>query len=220
MRPIAKRQNAPESFRRWLTPPSDNPGWRASWEAFADPQKAHVSASLLQEQGRICCYCGWRIGLTGTDHHIEHLSPGRAPNDAGALDYRNMLASCGPRSVPKRQQHCGEHKGSERLPITPLDPQCPAYFRYAADGRMVPGLRGQDLAIESIRVLNLNAVLLAGRRRAIMRAVEAMDAAELSRALARCTQAPGGVFEEFCFVTESAVRERLNKRPPAAAPEV
>lgn len=53
--------------------------------------KEALKATLLQEQGKICCYCGKRIDLKNAD--IEHFEL-KSLNPRKTFDYHNLWASC------------------------------------------------------------------------------------------------------------------------------
>jgi len=53
----------------------------------------------------------------------EHLYPEKA------LDFYNMLCSCQNKLKKGEPRHCGNLKGDDELPISPLDEDCERYFK-------------------------------------------------------------------------------------------
>lgn len=219
MRHISKRAQIPSKFKEWLD--QANQDWQPTWAGLSGEPKEDLDDSLLAEQGHICCYCGWRVGVIESDHHIEHVVPGRSATDPGALDYRNLLISCGPvwqdareqpiRSGPRHLQHCGGHRGETPLPISPLLVDCTDYFIYTDDGRVIPSHRNRELAQQTIDILNLKADWLSRRRAAAIQALEGLSVVELQRLRSRCNQIIDGFLSEFCFVVANVASARLER---------
>jgi uncharacterized protein (TIGR02646 family) len=164
----------PASFTTWKQ--QAKPDWQPTWQNFQKPEKTDVLDALLQEQGHICCYCGQRISSTLS--HIEHLKP-RKHFPAEKLDHSNFLASCPgypedeQQAVKPLQKFCG-HKKSDwydrDLMVSPLDPDCAAYFRYTALGEILPTPESDRViaAQTTIERLGLNHTKLdRGRRTAL-----------------------------------------------------
>ncbi|MBE9028192.1 TIGR02646 family protein [filamentous cyanobacterium LEGE 11480] len=169
-----QKDSEPASFTTWKQQANEN--WQPTWENFQKPEKTEVLAALLQEQGYICCYCGQRISAPSS--HIEHLKP-RKHFPAEKLAYSNFLASCPgyPETEnlePKPlQEFCGHQKSdwyNADLLVTPLDPDCAAYFRYTALGEILPTIAPtrEPAAKTTIERLGLDhSKLDRGRREAI-----------------------------------------------------
>lgn len=150
MRPITKGPE-PVAFARWKI--VGDPGWNPSYGDLANPQKNEVKASLIAEQGAVCCYCERRITLPTS--HIEHLVPQHA-DPSKDLDYGNLLASCEPetKTSPPR---CGHRKDDADLPVHPLLPDCSDYFVFESSGNVgpAPGAVHRDPATRAIELLGL-----------------------------------------------------------------
>lgn len=214
MRAIPKRKTPPDAYSKWLGKTGDTPEAAPSWTNMEGPVKQVLAAALVEEQGYLCCYCGGRIGRSVTDHHVEHLVPGRTAAAPGALAYANLLASCGPTHRSRDKQHCGEHKADERIPVTPLDADCAEHFLFTADGRILPSLRAPAPAQQTIDILNLKESSLARRRAGAIRALDELNPEELRRFRERCNQvAADGKLREFCFVLAALIGTRLAEAP-------
>jgi uncharacterized protein (TIGR02646 family) len=145
-----------KNLATWERPPT--------WADLQNPQKSALHDALCHEQGHICCYCNRRIGPDNS--HVEHIIA-RSREPSRALDYGNLLASCG-RDDPPPILTCGHSKGGQSLPVTPLQPDCETRFYYTAAGE-IRGLDGD--AMETTRICNLNADALVRLRAEAMRPV-------------------------------------------------
>ncbi len=157
MKHIVKRPEPPSLTRHRQQP-------HATYENYA--QKADLRRSLLQEQGKICCYCMQRI--EDAKMKIEHwASQRRHPHRQ--LEYQNLLGACeGGEGAPKHLQHCDTHKGEDDISVHPADPahNCEALIKYQADGVIYAGDTriNNDLDV----VLNLNLQRLCNNRKAAL----------------------------------------------------
>ncbi|WP_204103507.1 MULTISPECIES: retron system putative HNH endonuclease [Spirulina sp. CCY15215] len=153
-----RKQQPPNNFTEWKAKTKAEKT-NYSYDNLQNPEKRNIHESLLQEQGYICCYCCGRITLERS--HIEHLKA-QVDYPELALDYQNMLASCG--SVKRFPEYCGNHKGDRELPITPLQYRCEEYFEFLKDGRIrsrKTNLKQEEEtekteAEKTIEILNLN----------------------------------------------------------------
>lgn len=125
--------------------------------------KSNLKRALLEEQYWVCCYCCAKI-RTPEAAHIEHLVPHSSGKQQ--TDYGNFLASCNGYEI--RFDTCGHRKNSDLIPVTPLDPDCESRFIYSMSGEMTARPEDAD-ALETIRVLNLNAPELVKARRTLIR---------------------------------------------------
>jgi uncharacterized protein (TIGR02646 family) len=133
---------------------------------FADydnySQKDELRASLLTEQGHICCYCMQRI--KNDQMKIEHwCSQDKYPDLQ--LDYHNLLGACeGSQGLPKHLQHCDTKKGNETLTINPLEniKNCETLIKYLPDGKIYSDDKTIDNELNN--VLNLNTETLIDNR--------------------------------------------------------
>ena len=124
------------------------------------PESREKRSSLCSDSrtGYLCCYC--QSGIDRSTSHIEHFRP-QAGFPTEQIDYRNFLGSCncGERHAglsecddppleceveepaPANALHCGKFKGDSYSTdlISPLEPDCEAYFRYSElTGMMKP----------------------------------------------------------------------------------
>lgn len=145
----------PPAFTEWKS--LENPEWQPDWESIPGDVKRGIQASLLEEQGYICCYCS--MGISDNDSHIEHLRPrGKQEYSHLELDYQNLLASCQLRLRPREPRHCGVLKEDwydEDLMISPLSEDCEERFGFTADGDIYPVDGNDQAARETILELGL-----------------------------------------------------------------
>ncbi|GAA6620572.1 retron system putative HNH endonuclease [Scytonema sp. NUACC26] len=132
-----QKSREPDSLTKWnLKRGSRIPDWKS----FSKGVKDDVYFSLLQEQGYICCYCGRPISRKQC--HIEHYRP-KSVYKHLTFEYTNLIASCQGEDEdrPRVPVHCGHKKQAwfdEELMISPLDPNCPDYFKYSGSGEILP----------------------------------------------------------------------------------
>ena len=173
--------------------------------------KGQLKASLLSEQGYICCYCSKRIG--NENSHIEHFRPKGQPQYRGlSLDYTNLLASC--QGFREREENCGHSKGNdfdEELLISPLDEDCETLFTFSNRGK-IQAVDGNERAVYTIKTLQLDSPALNPAREEAMWASGAMndiDEAECKKLLDLFTKVDeNGRYVSFC----DAIVYHLNKR--------
>lgn len=125
------KSKEPESFINWKN--QANEDWQPSYDDLSGEEKRDVKNALMNEQGHICCYC--ETWLIYDNSHIEHLEP-QSNNEQGRLDFRNMLCSCQKELTKGEPRHCGNSKGNDIIPITPLMPDCESKFTYTNDGQI------------------------------------------------------------------------------------
>ena len=201
------KQPEPASFSAWKL--GDDPDWAPSWLALdsAPTVKQELKASLLSEQGAICCYCGIRV--TPGNSHIEHLKPRETFHDID-VEYSNLLVSC---TVEGKDRHCGSKKDrwyDAALFISPLDIDCEQRFHFLPDGRIAPQIAQDEAAITTITRLGLRSSKLIAHRKNVIEASgiydESMTDEDLRRwAGAVMQRGPEGNFTEFCFVVSSVL---------------
>jgi uncharacterized protein (TIGR02646 family) len=153
MKYISKTEE-PESLRAWKALQIETPNCR--YKHLPNPEKQELHQALLDDQGKICCYCQVEIALRSS--HIEHLKPQSSHPDE-TLNYQNLLASCqGEGETSRKPAHCGHKRGNELLPITPLDPNCEDWFVYTEDGQILanPNSVASTEAEKTIELLDLN----------------------------------------------------------------
>lgn len=190
----------------------------AGWNRFSHDNAAGgiyttTKATLLKEQGSICCYCEREIGDSSC--HIEHLhGKGRFPKQM--FQYENLLASCD--GFPDKADHCCGHKraqqGNPDLPISPLDANCESRFRYTGLGTIKPATEGDADAENTIAALGLNSRKLCGMRKALMHELEncvkGMSDSEFSVYVERKLQTDSnGRFPEFFTTIRQYAKDLL-----------
>lgn len=125
--------------------------------------KEELRASLINEQGYICCYCNREIDQDSAV--IEHFMPKGMPEYFHLVyDYENLLASCdGFQSDPKPREVCCDAKRfqNETLPLNPTNPTIETHFAYTIDGQII-GL--SDIGKDMIKKLSLDMPILEKRR--------------------------------------------------------
>lgn len=102
---INKRTEAPESFQNWLNDNDDrlqiqyedvNISGTQMWTEHTDlPEfpKPDLRKALLEDQGYVCCYCGFPVTNDGMSCVIEHFRPKKEYKKL-VFDYTNLFASC------------------------------------------------------------------------------------------------------------------------------
>jgi hypothetical protein len=89
------------------------------------------------------------------------------------LDFRNLLGCClGGEGLPRTQQSCDTHKGSDAVSIDPADPQrnCEELITYHEDGEI--DATRPDVRRDLSDVLNLNVWRLRSARKNVVVAVQ------------------------------------------------
>lgn len=193
-----------------------NEDWTPTYDKLSSLEKEAIRRALLLEQGYLCCYCGSRIGEVKDDCHIEHLLTQKARKDL-ALDFANMLGSCqpapapgGPRPVP---EHCGHKRGTTKLDVTPLMPDCESYFVFRSSGEILAAddeerrapaertIKALGLAVDKLRAARAAAVAAA------LEGTEDLPADEASRLVAIYEEAGAdGRLAPYCFAITAVLR--------------
>ncbi|MBA3922889.1 MAG: TIGR02646 family protein, partial [Nostocaceae cyanobacterium] len=131
--------------------------------------KDELRASLLTEQGYICCYCMQRISADRMK--IEHWrSQDEYPQFQ--LDYNNLLGACqGGQGSPSHLQHCDTKKGNTEITINPLNNHrnCEDLIKYLATGKIYSDDETIDKDLND--VLNLNMQTLVNNRKEVLELV-------------------------------------------------
>ena len=158
-------------------------GLNLTYSSFRDKKK--LNDLLIEEQGRICCYCQQKITelkITKTigDSHNEHLIP-QSKRENLQTNHGNIFACCSFSSgFPERLQHCGEAKKEKLIYDFIKWVDCNHHFKYNIKGEIMPegcyqsfkefddnketlGFK-QKKALEAITILNLNQTSLRKER--------------------------------------------------------
>lgn len=135
-----------------------------TYETYA--QTDELRASLLAEQGHLCCYCMKRISLRTMK--IEHWAS-QSDNEDRTVDYDNLMGACtGGDGERKALQHCDTSRGNTPLKVNPLDrtQRCERLLGFLASGEIFstdPEIH-RDLDV----TLNLNNERIKPKRKAIL----------------------------------------------------
>lgn len=175
-----KKNESPAAFEAWKTLATED--WTPAYADLQHPEKHALLEALLNEQGKVCCYCGRRIGLENS--HIEHFRPQDLRPDL-ALVYVNLHASCIRETIRSAPFHCGHLKDcnfDEGFCISPLEPTCEERFSYALDGRISPHEAADVCAAYMTELLGLDIPFLRNRReQALLGVFDALIIESLSR---------------------------------------
>lgn len=175
-----------------------------------------VKASLIREQGGICCYTGRRI--TPETSHIEHLKPQASCVEHEDTDYSNLLAAY-PSSNASTECEYGAHiKKSwyhEHLFVHPLRRDCETRFRYRLNGKIVQRNLDDEGASATIQQLRLNHAALEKMRESAIYTMlfeEKLSKTQVERLMAAMDNRDGkGNFRPFCFVLKQACEKYLKR---------
>jgi uncharacterized protein (TIGR02646 family) len=128
-------------------------------------KKDELRASLLSEQGYICCYCMQRI--RDDKMKIEHW---RSQDEYPELqlNYQNLLGACeGNQGSPKHLQHCDTKKGNTEITINPIDNKnCEDLIKYHPSGEIYSD--DETINNDLNKTLNMNMQTLVKNRRVIL----------------------------------------------------
>jgi uncharacterized protein (TIGR02646 family) len=114
-----------------------------------------LRATLLEEQGAICCYCMKSISMRNM--RIEHWDA-QSEFLQRTVDYDNLLGACtgGENILPPEEEHCDKARGSKTLHVHPAryPPSCEQLIQYGQAG----DVKSADVAVNDDldKVLNLN----------------------------------------------------------------
>ncbi len=184
MRHIRKQGNGGQALNRaHANPPQTRQAAKTRWQRFGDKQE--VLDCLLAEQYQLCCYSELRADRQGLGYHIEHVE-NKSQHPQRTFDYSNLAASAlhsadlapfvAAQPVGQQPQAIfgGHAPGKQQAVdmqrfVSPHQADCPRFFAYLSDGRIVPvdGLDhiAADRARYTIDLLNLNSPYLLIQRR-------------------------------------------------------
>ena len=140
----------------------------ADYDNLPDAAKKDLRASLLEEQGYICCYC--MQDINDDKMKIEHWeSQSRDPSKQ--LNYDNLLAACpGNENKPANLQHCDTSKRNQALKINPAGKtNCEAFIKYSSNGTIYS--HDPEVQRDLDQTLNLNMQTLKENRRQALKNV-------------------------------------------------
>lgn len=201
---------------------------RASQHAsYENLDKENVRASLLAEQGHICCYCMKRIPETNVmppGSKIEHfLCQDEHPQEE--LNYNNMLLAClGNEGFSEHLLTCDTRKGKTKFSINPSSRErnIEDLIKYKPNGEIYSSDVTLNAELESI--LNLNVKALKDNRRVIYEEVQnririegnrrrnrAVRIRFLEKEKAKHLAQNAGKYSEFCMVGVYVIDKKLKK---------
>ena len=175
----------PPSFSAWKA--LENESWIPTYKNLQGQEKIDLYEALLVDQGFICCYCGVQVNQKNS--HIEHL-PAQSffrHDPSGAINYQHLLVSCGISDKWLKEEYqqewteekfedllscsnrCGIKRGDEPISISPLQPDCEAFFVYDISNGAIETWGTSDqqnAASATIVTLNLDAQKLRNLRKA------------------------------------------------------
>lgn len=200
---------------------------RANQPAFySNLPKDDTRASLLADQGHICCYCMRRIPESGKTPgtKIEHfLCQEKYPQEE--LSYENMLLAClGNEGLPKHLQTCDTRKGSSAFMCSPcnLARNIEDLIKYKANGEIYSD--DDTLNTELETVLNLNVKQLKENRRVVYETVQTrirnkvrqhrtkqLQKGFLEAEKRKWLNLDNGKYKEFCMVGVYVIYKKLKR---------
>jgi uncharacterized protein (TIGR02646 family) len=202
-----EKQEPPTELETQLKTPG------ATFEGCPIEVKRAIRRDCMRDQYGICCYCCGPLSEDSSHQQIEHIVA-QAVDPTRTLDWTNLLISCAsgrPEVSPTKRGEltCDDHKGSDRLPITPLDAGCESRFRYVPEtGQIVT--HGQDAeAKDTIRILNLDCARLRGGRREAMEEASRFANLRKEEWIGRFLEPQDGRLIPFQPAVKSLLRERL-----------
>lgn len=221
MKYIAKQQQPHELIAWTRAKPETEDAKHLAWgydDMTPDVRKA-VKASLLKEQGGLCCYTGRRITVKSS--HIEHLKPQTLCENHEDTDYANMLAAHPAWDAPKRCEYGAHAKNSwydETLIVHPLRRDCEHRFRYKSNGKISPANPDDAGAAETIRRLHLDHQELVGMREQaiyVMLYEKKLSKVQAQRLMATIDERDSnGLYRPFCFAIKQACEKYLKRFDP------
>lgn len=198
----------------------------ASYANIPKKAKDDTRASLLTEQGHICCYCMRRIPESGKTpgSKIEHFLCQDNHSD-DELKYANMLLAClGNEGSSKRLQTCDTKKGNLSLTHSPSNQarNIEDLIKYKPNGEIYSSDETFNTELEE--VLNLNVKILIDNRRVIYEEVQnrirvegkrqgsaALKKKFLESEKAKLLTLNNGKHFQFCMVGVFVIDKKLNK---------
>lgn len=207
-------------------PPGSLVAYAKARGAFYGGQQPEVTqairASLLAEQGYLCCYCMRRVN-DDERLKVEHWrSQSRYPQHQ--LEYGNLLAACdGNKGKRRSQETCDTRKGNADLRFNPADAAHDVEDKvaYRSNGEVFVPFDPLFNA-ELNDILNLNHPTLVNNRRSSIEAVKrSLGLKPGSRKkrdvkkLLQYIQTPdkNGHLEEYAGAAAFYLRSKLNRTP-------
>jgi len=215
------KQTPPRELGAWLAgQPCDETGKKLNCGYNCMPGNVHdvVKASLLREQGYLCCYTGLRI--FDALAHIEHLRPQTSCTNGEDVAYDNLCAAY---PEPNRTEACpfgAQQKGGwydAETFISPLLDDCEKAYVYDLQGGISPHPRYPHADV-MIKKLGLTHKKLSELRATkinewLFPEGEELSETQVNRLQARLAQRDEeDRLIEFCFVLQQACREYVRRK--------
>lgn len=211
-----RKGSEPQSLRAWRDGQPVENGRRINcgYDDMPSEVKQAVRASLLTEQGYLCCYTGRSVDETTS--HIEHLKPQAACEDGEDIDYANLLVAYpgGTLVVPYGAQAKADWYDPDLL-VSPVHAGCETRFKFSQFGYITPVSEQDQAAIETIRQLHLDHdELNESRKQVIQRTLIRLNRSKkqlesISRSY--CSLNSDKRFNSYCFVIQQVARTLLKK---------
>ena len=155
MKYIQKKLEEPKSLSNWKIQDKMYQKKNATWKRFRTVKgieyKINFTRSLIEEQGYICCYCEQKLNIN--DCHLEHLFPQSKDIYSKLLfDYNNLLCSCQLELEKGEPRHCGNSRGNDIIPISPLMQHCENKFKYTVDGQIQCTDEDSNVTIQTLNL--------------------------------------------------------------------
>lgn len=217
------KQDPPQWFEDWKrnfkTVNNRNAHYKNDFstdDAEGKNRRQRLRENLVNEQGKICCYCMRRISTNSS--HIEHFFPQDAFTDKD-LCYENLLASCnGEETLVADDEHCGHRKNNwwREDMVSPTDIEVEKIFKYHTNGKVnsARGKAASDIAQEMIHNLGLDSFHLERDRRQAIEASEVFDDEDYSEEEIRdfidyYSNKDNGVYVSYCKAIIDCLKEML-----------
>jgi uncharacterized protein (TIGR02646 family) len=178
-----EKTSSPASLEAWKTR-RNNANQSLNYRELSGVPQLDLKTQLIDEQKHICCYC--QQVITKDNSTIEHFLP-QSKFKLHEVDYLNLHLVCNhSRGLRGDKKYCDVKKENELIVNTILHPDCEEFFKYSANGEILPNnpnyhnfnnfiknmsslsIRDQAL-VQLIRALNLNAEEIVNRRLKILK---------------------------------------------------
>ena len=179
-------------------------------------RRRELREHLVDEQGRICCYCMKRISINSS--HIEHFWPKEIFRSRD-LSYENLFASCnGENAFIVEEEHCGHRKQNwwREDMIPPTDIEVEKVFKYSPNGK-ISSIRGRttsNIAQEMVHNFGLDSYHLERDRQQAIGESEVFDDEEYSEDEIRSfieyySSKDNGTYVPYCKAIIDCLEEML-----------
>ncbi|HUN09097.1 MAG TPA: TIGR02646 family protein [Aggregatilineales bacterium] len=211
-----RKGSEPQALRAWRDGQPVVNGRRVNcgYGDMPSDVKQSVRASLLIEQGYLCCYTGRSVDETSS--HIEHLKPQTVCEDGEDIDYANLLIAYpgGSLVAPYGAQAKADWYDPQLL-VSPLHAGCETRFKFSQFGGIAPASDQDQGAIETIRQLHLDHDELNDSRKQIIQKtlIKLKPSKKQLETISDsyCNLNSERRFKSYCFVIQQVARTLLKK---------